>query len=476
MITVKALVERSEFDLQLRAGAAGAERLVTWAHAVDLPDPWNWVSAGDLMMTTGDGMPADPRGQAAWIDQLADAQVSAVVIAPREGAPDVTPGLLATAEERGLPVLGAGFDLEFARLARAVIESALQSQRDRLAAGQRLFESYASGLRDKVDLTGQLRSLGRRLSWNVSVRDGVDGPLLAGDDAADSATAITLDVPGRSGAAIEVVSTSENVPVDPLLVHYLAGLVGIELERQAIARDDERRDGAELLASMLDGTVDLATARPVLERRGLLHPIVLMAIEPAGHARRGLEDFHHAPELRTIHPLIWSQSPDLLLVVLPHDEHLVAALRRVTGLDSRAGVSGAVTAGGGIGEAFHEARLALARAKERGEGLSWYAQELGSSGIGPSTVAEARKLVDDYLGPLLNYDIDHDSKLVQTLEAFLGNDGSYKATAEGLHIHRQTLVYRLATIERLTGLKPSSTTGTTHLWLALRAGRNANLL
>ena len=59
---------------------------------------------------------------------------------------------------------------------------------------------------------------------------------------------------------------------------------------------------------------------------------------------------------------------------------------------------------------------------------------------------------------------------------FLAADGSWRQTAEELHIHRQTLVYRLKTVKQLTGLEPSSTVGTTSLWLALQAGRPAGII
>ncbi|MCE1180025.1 MAG: PucR family transcriptional regulator ligand-binding domain-containing protein [Micrococcales bacterium] len=79
---------------------------VTWAHAVDLPDPWRWVRAGDLVMTTGVGMPREAAEQAAWLARVAEAQVSAVVIAPAAAAPPITDELVGAADQRGLPVLG----------------------------------------------------------------------------------------------------------------------------------------------------------------------------------------------------------------------------------------------------------------------------------------------------------------------------------------------------------------------------------
>ncbi|WP_247521677.1 helix-turn-helix domain-containing protein [Bradyrhizobium sp. 190] len=65
---------------------------------------------------------------------------------------------------------------------------------------------------------------------------------------------------------------------------------------------------------------------------------------------------------------------------------------------------------------------------------------------------------------------------MQTLATFLANDGSWKVTAGKLGIHRQTLVYRLRLIEELTGLKPTSTSGTAAFWLSFNAGQSAGIL
>jgi purine catabolism regulator len=56
-----------------------------------------------------------------------------------------------------------------------------------------------------------------------------------------------------------------------------------------------------------------------------------------------------------------------------------------------------------------------------------------------------------------------------TLAALLRNDRSAKRTAAELHIHRQTLVYRVRRIEALTARSLSCTQDIVDLWLALRA-------
>jgi sugar diacid utilization regulator len=59
--------------------------------------------------------------------------------------------------------------------------------------------------------------------------------------------------------------------------------------------------------------------------------------------------------------------------------------------------------------------------------------------------------VQEWLGVLLDYDRNKNSKLVTTLSDYLECGGSYDESAAVLHIHRSTLRYRLARIAELTG-------------------------
>ncbi len=55
------------------------------------------------------------------------------------------------------------------------------------------------------------------------------------------------------------------------------------------------------------------------------------------------------------------------------------------------------------------------------------------------------------IGPLVVYDREHNSTLVQTLDAYFEHHGNVSQTAEALFIHRNTLLYRLERIQELTG-------------------------
>ncbi len=480
MQTVAALVATYGDGLRVLAGGSGGQRLVTWAHAVDLPDPWSWVAAGDLVMTTGAGMPAAAAEQAAWLDRLADAEVSAVVIAPRPDAAAITPALLAVADRRRLPVLSAGFELEFAQLARTVIEAALRAQRERLSASQRMFEAYAAASRQEKDFQGRLSSLGHRLGWRITVLASRDGRVLAQSRPGEHDTAsLTAQIPGRDSAVVRVsrlqpASHAVTDGLDPLIVSFLAGLIGVELEGRAITRDEQRVDGEKTLVDLLTGALDLAATQPLLQRRGLAGALVVLVLRPADGSRGALAELHHAPTLLGRAPLMLIDKDGALVAVVPDEPGMIEGVVQAAGGGS-VGISATITAGTPVSEAVRQARLALHHACERGERIHRYAT--GSAlGLTPTTVPQARALVEQHLGAVLHHDAEHGSDLLHTLETFLVLDGRARETADALHIHRQTLVYRLAVVERLSGVKPSSTAGTAAFWVAFQAGRAADVL
>jgi Fe2+ transport system protein FeoA len=74
---------------------------------------------------------------------------------------------------------------------------------------------------------------------------------------------------------------------------------------------------------------------------------------------------------------------------------------------------------------------------------------------------------ESVLGPLERWDRDHDAQLVRTLQAFLANDGQWRVTAAQLHIHHNTLRYRIGRVAALSGRDAETTAGRVDFALAL---------
>lgn len=62
-----------------------------------------------------------------------------------------------------------------------------------------------------------------------------------------------------------------------------------------------------------------------------------------------------------------------------------------------------------------------------------------------------REVVESTMRDLVGYDRQHHTDLVETLKSYLHNRTNVSLTARTLHLHRQSLLYRLKKIEALTG-------------------------
>jgi len=75
------------------------------------------------------------------------------------------------------------------------------------------------------------------------------------------------------------------------------------------------------------------------------------------------------------------------------------------------------------------------------------------------------------LATLVAYDQKQGGELLKTLEAYFNHLANLRATSEALHIHRNTLLYRLERIKEISGMDLNNAEQYFALWLALRAHR-----
>jgi hypothetical protein len=141
--------------------------------------------------------------------------------------------------------------------------------------------------------------------------------------------------------------------------------------------------------------------------------------------------------------------------------------------DGRAtlGVSAAVHSAEGLRGALEEARHARRVAAARpGRVCAAGHQELASHVLLLPFVPDdvRRAFTARLLDPLRDYDRRHRAELIPTLEAFLDCDGSWTRCASRLHLHVNTLRYRVGRIEQLTSRDLSRLEDKLDFFLALR--------
>src|SRR5690625_6502880 len=104
MITVAELLELDAFRrATVHAGGKGLERIVSWFCIVDIPEVW--VSAGELVLSSGYGWPQTPAGREDFLRQLGRAGASGVVLAKGRYLAEIDPELKLATDELNLPLI-----------------------------------------------------------------------------------------------------------------------------------------------------------------------------------------------------------------------------------------------------------------------------------------------------------------------------------------------------------------------------------
>lgn len=141
----------------------------------------------------------------------------------------------------------------------------------------------------------------------------------------------------------------------------------------------------------------------------------------------------------------------------------VGRSRVAPGLDELARAGDEALLAANVAEADDEGRRVLAF-----EQTGAYRLLLSAMSESPD---ELQRFYDETLAPLVAYDEQYETNLVQTVDAFLDCDGNVAQTAERLFAHRHTVRYRLERVRELSGLDVGSSDGREKLSLGLKAMR-----
>jgi hypothetical protein len=151
-------------------------------------------------------------------------------------------------------------------------------------------------------------------------------------------------------------------------------------------------------------------------------------------------------------------------LLAPLDAALGADARLVLGVSAPAATVGGLR--GALEEARHARRIAEARvARVSAAGPEQLASHVLLLAAVPDEIRRAFR--DRLLARVVAYDLEHQADLVGTLEAFLRYDGSWTRCASALHVHVNTLRYRIRRIEELTGRDLSRLDDRVDFYLAL---------
>jgi hypothetical protein len=346
------------------------------------------------------------------------------------------------------------------------------------------------------------------------VRSTVRGATGAAGTTATAGTAGARDVRETvlSDWLLAVEADAGDWPAERLdLLEGVTQLISVERDRRDAARTVRRRLAQEVLELVQTGAAPgeiaarLRVAAPVLLPGLGSAPhwqVVVARVEWDGGEIEGGPVTQSLLEEILVDPLSAGPEPSdriavahtgdeaIALVPLPavssehdgseaglHADTLLEAVRDPlsAGLDDDGrltlGVSACVHSAEGLRGALEEARHARRVAAARpGRVCAAGHQELASHVLLLPFVPDdvRRAFTARLLDPLREYDRRHRAELIPTLEAFLDCDGSWTRCAARLHLHVNTLRYRVGRIEQLTSRDLSRLEDKLDFFLALR--------
>ncbi|MER5794895.1 PucR family transcriptional regulator [Streptomyces sp. NPDC001980] len=468
-------------------------REISGVTVTDLEDPARFVRPGEVVLS----------GLVWWAPGKAERFVSAlkeagaVALFAGEETHGGVPGELVEACVRhGVPVAGVPAHIMF----RAITDTVYLRQWGELSRRQALPENARVRL---SRLLAQEAGPAELLAAAFAHLDRTAAHVFTPSGRTVAATAAAPRVPGREAAKLVADGRGMTVSVaadsvspyerwllylpDPDsapagMLHEVAAALG-RCQETAVRRRSAERQAADELGALLAGAAAGAvegTLQAAVRECGLPADATScrVVVADTGARRPGLAEGALAEVAGHVaaHAAVGRLPDGGAFAVLPDVEGpLDEVWSLVAGCDPGVplhGGTGVTAAGpGGLAGALAQARYALTSARATAPDASAVTDATALTSLDalltgvPADVRAAYSRT--VLGPLLTGGRAAFAVLLSTLETFLACDGSWARTAEALHLHVNTVHYRMQRVEHFTGRDLSRLSDRLDLWAAL---------
>ncbi len=504
-ITVGWLLDQPAVALRCHGGVGGLEREIDCVVTSELVDAADWLSGGELMLTTGMRLPPDAAGRVAYLRSLAEVGIAGLGFGTGLGHDTVPADLVAVADALDLPLLEVPLPVPFSAITRMLLERlaeerhaqftrAYRSQpamtRAVMAGGVASLVAELAAALDRsvafIDSDGRVVSSSSRGSSSGAAGTGATDQaalthvraLIARGPMSTTGVTITAEhtitvqrITGGVGVAgyLAVIGTDPLGDVDRVLVGHAASLVTLQHAEAGNVAADRAALNSEIFDLALQGSsLPTATARTLLGR----------AADATGAVRVAVYEFRSAATAATAVQTIGAElsarwrpvftlQRDCEVVVLVRGDDDVTVVRALAGSTRmRAGLGPATDLTGVTSSAGH-ARQAVRSALD-GEVVDLATTR---SVLALHAVQDGlRSLHDVRLRPLVEARQAGSADLVATLRGYLESNGHWESAASVVGVHRHTLRARVSRIESLLGVDLADARTRAELLLILLSG------
>jgi purine catabolism regulator len=505
------------------AGRDGLGRRIRWAHASEVRNIADLLQGGELLLTTGMGLPRRAAEQRRFVAGLADRGVAGLVLELGQVLERAPGPLLEACEARGLPLVVLEREVAFVEITEAIHGAIIDRQMAVLRRGDELHRQFTELMVQGASVPEILAVLAAAVSNPVLLERAGGGVLYHEAHQADPGEvlaaweAVREDGDAGPDAVVLPVATTRDalwgrivaLPLDRPLddfdrvaVERAVPLISLALLRSRAEELLETRERGNFLGEVVAGRIDPRDAAQRAEtlgfaagRGGMLLPVAVVARrDAAGPGEAGL-----TAVWRDVRTELEARRTPVLIGARPQDDDTLVVLGmraktpRAAAMEAFAGALSTAVArhGGGAGALVVAAGAAVAgwaalpAAMREAAGTAVAARTAPPRPWHDATAPDVDQLLwrlrdapelqafaERRLGPLLEHDRRRAMDLVATLDGLYRAGGHKTEAARRLHLTRQSLYGRLQRIEELLGADLDDPDTRLGLELALRVRRD----
>lgn len=478
-LTIRNLINMPELKIKLLSENRGIDKKIVWAHTSELENPSEWVQPNYLIMTTGLGIPKIANEQKDYIKRIIDADLSGLMISDNMSAPEDLSTLIAVANEHKFPVLFIDYHTPFIEIAR-IVHEANKDKKDLInhQLSKVLYENTKDLIKEHniQDLIRRIHNLLNMPLYLINTDSPTESLFNCSPTPLDiqnrissfdfkttdiqkiyQKSSVTLHAVPLKAQGFTLIVADNNISLD--LLQNLALLFSLYLESKKDHFYQKIMQSGEFLDDILNEGVNesyIDKKLPSFHINTNNSCILIAQPQKDVNYKKILFKFG-------INGLALFKKDRVILMT---DK---AHLTKLTQIFPLIGISDVIKKTHRIYDAFQEASLAFKNCSKDFP-TQYYAEQNYSKQTLPKSIEEAQKIFEFNLSVLHINDQKKNTRYIHTLKTFLENDRAWEKTAKILHIHKQTLVYRIQKIQAMTQRQLNSTADIVELWIALKAG------
>jgi purine catabolism regulator len=478
------------------AGAEGVNRKVSSVSVMDAPDICDWMRGGELLITSGYTIKTHPVDLGKLITDLNRAQVAGLGIKVDRFIYRIPEQVLDTANRLGFPVLYIPKSYAFVDIINPVLTEIVSRQARELLYSEKIHHSFINLALGEKSIQEVVDQLSRIIQKDIVFKDHVFHQTYLSHQAdAHKLTAKTtvkrqVATAEQSYGYLYVLNDSDqNIgKYERIAIEHASTVLILITQEKMSNREIEYRYRSELIHDIL--TKNYHSLEEIQSRAALYgwmfkRGMRVIVYDIDDFKMRYLEkttgsrplEWIHEPmtqiiktHLSTVFQCCYIQYSDTIVFLIEYasgDERTTKAslvqmndeinseIEAETGYTTTIGVGDYKSGVEGAANSYAEAGLAVKIGHMLGKrNATIFYNDLGIYKFLSNIyeIAEGQDFMDETLRPLIEYDEQHNTEFYQTLVKVIEMDWNLQRTSEALHIHYNTVKYRVRRTEEILNL------------------------